>query len=90
MFQICLSGAPVAFLGSSVPGGARAPNGQEDDAWLILDIVGLGRQFGRYHYRCISAVLRRAGWLVAWPASGAVSPAAPGVWATLASGNTKG
>ena len=34
------------------------------EARLIADIVELARQYGRYGYRKIAELLRRAGWLV--------------------------
>jgi putative transposase len=40
------------------------PRGREDEARLTTDIVKLVRQYGRYGYRKIAELLRRAGWLV--------------------------
>src|SRR5437773_9081506 len=40
------------------------PRGREDEERLTADIVELARQYGRYGYRKIAALLRRAGWLV--------------------------
>src|SRR5215212_6184504 len=42
----------------------KAPRGQEDEEQLTADLVELARQYGRYGYRKISALLRDAGWLV--------------------------
>ena len=42
----------------------KAPRGREDEAALTADLVELARQYGRYGYRKIAALLRRAGWLV--------------------------
>jgi putative transposase len=36
----------------------------DDEAELTQDIIALARQFGRYGYRRITALLRTAGWLV--------------------------
>jgi transposase InsO family protein len=40
------------------------PRGPEDEERLTDDIVELARMYGRYGYRKITALLRRAGWLV--------------------------
>ena len=42
----------------------KAPRGQEDEEALTADLVELARQYGRYGYRKITALLREAGWLV--------------------------
>jgi transposase InsO family protein len=36
----------------------------DDEAALTTDIIELARQYGRYGYRRITAMLRRAGWVV--------------------------
>ena len=41
-----------------------ARGGQDDEAVLKGDIIELARQFGRYGYRKIAALLRDAGWLL--------------------------
>ena len=38
--------------------------GRDDEERLTADIVELARQYGRYGYRKIAALLRRAGWEV--------------------------
>ncbi len=38
--------------------------GMEDEALLTADIIALARQYGRYGYRRITALLRDAGWIV--------------------------
>ena len=38
--------------------------GRDDEERLTADIVELARQYGRYGYRKIAALLRRASWLV--------------------------
>jgi putative transposase len=40
------------------------PRGRDDEAALTADLVELARQYGRYGYRKISALLKAAGWLV--------------------------
>ena len=42
----------------------KAPRRSEDDAALTADIVELAKQYGRYGYRRITALLRDAGWAV--------------------------
>jgi transposase InsO family protein len=42
----------------------KAPKTADDEAALTEDIIALARQFGRYGYRRIAALLRDAGWLV--------------------------
>jgi putative transposase len=42
----------------------KAPRGQEDEERLTADLIELARQYGRYGYRKIAALLRAAGWLV--------------------------
>ena len=42
----------------------KIPQGRDDEARLTADIVELARQYGRYGYRKIAELLRRAGWLV--------------------------
>jgi transposase InsO family protein len=42
----------------------KEPCGADDEAALTADIVELARQYGRYGYRRITALLRHAGWQV--------------------------
>lgn len=42
----------------------KAPKGREDEARLTADVIEFARQYGRYGYRKIAALLRDAGWLV--------------------------
>ena len=42
----------------------KVPRGHDDEERLTADIVELARQYGRYGYRKIAALLRDAGWLV--------------------------
>jgi len=53
-----------AALGQHRSTQRKIPRGREDEARLTTDIVELVRQYGRYGYRKIAALLRRAGWLV--------------------------
>jgi transposase InsO family protein len=40
------------------------PQTSDDEAALTADIIALAKQYGRYGYRRITALLRTAGWLV--------------------------
>jgi len=40
----------------------HVPRGHEDEERLVADITELARQYGRYGYRRIVALLRNAGW----------------------------
>jgi putative transposase len=42
----------------------KAPTTPDDEAALRADIIALARQYGRYGYRRITALLREAGWAV--------------------------
>lgn len=42
----------------------NAPQGRADEARLIADMIELTRQYGRYGYRRIAALLRDAGWQI--------------------------
>ncbi|MCK0139303.1 IS3 family transposase [Aliiroseovarius sp. F47248L] len=42
----------------------RLPVGRADEERLVADMIELTRQYGRYGYRRIAALLRDAGWLV--------------------------
>ena len=42
----------------------KAPTRPDDEAALTADIIELARQYGRYGYRRITALLRQAGWAV--------------------------
>jgi transposase InsO family protein len=42
----------------------KIPTTPDDEAALTADIIELARQYGRYGYRRITALLRRAGWRV--------------------------
>ncbi len=53
-----------AALGQHRSTQRRVPQGRDDEERLTADIVELARQYGRYGYRKIAELLRRAGWLV--------------------------
>ncbi len=42
----------------------RVAKGREDEERLVADMIELARQYGRYGYRRIAALLRQAGWQV--------------------------
>lgn len=42
----------------------REPQGRDDEEALTADVITLARQYGRYGYRRITALLRDAGWTV--------------------------
>lgn len=42
----------------------KIPTTPGDEAVLTADIIELARQYGRYGYRRITALLRSAGWTV--------------------------
>lgn len=53
-----------AVLGQHRSTQRQAPKGRDDEERLTADIIELARQYGRYGYRKIAALLRDAGWLV--------------------------
>ena len=53
-----------AALGQHRSTQRKMPQGRDDEERLTADIVELARQYGRYGYRKIAALLRYAGWLV--------------------------
>ena len=42
----------------------RVPRGRADEERLVEDMIELARQYGRYGYRRVAALLRDAGWHV--------------------------
>lgn len=42
----------------------KTPRGADDEAALTENIIALARQYGRYGYRRVTALLRDAGWHV--------------------------
>lgn len=53
-----------AALGQHRSTQRKAPRGPEDEERLRADVIELARQYGRYGYRKIAALLRHAGWIV--------------------------
>ena len=53
-----------ATLGQHRSTQRKVPRGREDAERLTADVVELARQYGRYGYRKIAALLRQAGWSV--------------------------
>ncbi len=53
-----------AVLGQHRSTGRVAPRGRDDEERLTADIIELARQYGRYGYRVVAALLRDAGWPV--------------------------
>ena len=42
----------------------KVPRGADDEQALTEDIIALAKQYGRYGYRRVTALLRSAGWSV--------------------------
>lgn len=42
----------------------HVPRGRPEEDCLVADMIELARQFGRYGYRRIAALLKEAGWSV--------------------------
>ncbi len=42
----------------------KTPRGRHDEEALTADLIELARQYGRYGYRKMTALLREAGWVV--------------------------
>jgi putative transposase len=53
-----------AVIGQPRSTQRRVPGTPDDEEQLTADIVELARQYGRYGYRRITALLRHAGWAV--------------------------
>jgi transposase InsO family protein len=53
-----------AALGQHRTTQRKVPRGRDDEERLTADIIELARQYGRYGYRKVTALLRDAGWLV--------------------------
>src|SRR4051794_18668169 len=51
-------------LGQHRSAQRKTPRGREDEEALAADLIERARQYGRYGYRKITALLRDAGWLV--------------------------
>ena len=53
-----------AALGQYRSTQRKVPRGREDAEQLTADVIELARQYGRYGYRKLAALLRHAGWSV--------------------------
>ena len=53
-----------AALGQHRSTQRKAPRGRDDERRLTADIIELARQYGRYGYRKVAALLRHAGWII--------------------------
>ena len=53
-----------AALGQHRSTQRKPARGRDDEAALTADIIELAKTYGRYGYRRITALLRRAGWAV--------------------------
>jgi transposase InsO family protein len=53
-----------AALGQHRSTQRKMPRGRKDRERLTSDVIELARQYGRYGYRKIAALLRQAGWSV--------------------------
>ena len=42
----------------------RVPTGRQDEERLVADMIALARQYGRYGYKRVTALLRDSGWHV--------------------------
>src|SRR4029453_10529714 len=63
--ELCVSERRAcAALGQHRSTQRKIPQGRDDEERLTADITELARQYGRYGYRKIAELLRRAGWLV--------------------------
>ena len=65
MTELCISERRACrALGQHRSTQRKTPTTPDDEAALTADIIALARQYGRYGYRRITAMLRRAGWTV--------------------------
>ncbi len=53
-----------AALGQHRSTQRKVPRGREEGTRLTADVIELARQYGRYGYRKVAALLRQAGWSV--------------------------
>lgn len=61
----CLSERRVCRpLGQHRSTQRKVPQGRPDEEQLTADLIELARQYGRYGYRPITALLNQAGWHV--------------------------
>ena len=52
------------MLGQHQSTQRRVARGADDEAALTEDIIKLAKQYGRYGYRRVTALLHAAGWTV--------------------------
>lgn len=65
MAELCISERRACrALGQHRSTQRKIPTPSDDEVALTADIIELARQYGRYGYRRITALLRRAGWTV--------------------------
>src|SRR3546814_5110341 len=63
--DVCSSDLRICrVLGQHRSTQRKVPRGADDEEALTDDIVALARQYGRYGYRRVTALLRDAGWTV--------------------------
>ena len=55
---------PCMVLGQHRSPQRKVPRGRDDEEQPTADVIELARQYGRYGYRKIVALLPEAGWLV--------------------------
>ena len=60
----CSERRACAALGQHRSTQRKVPRGRDDEERLTADIVELARQYGRYGYRKVAELLRRAGWII--------------------------
>jgi putative transposase len=53
-----------AALGQHRSTQRKVPRGRDNERRLTADIIELARQYGRYGYRKVAALLRQAGWTI--------------------------
>jgi putative transposase len=53
-----------AALGQHRSTQRKVARGRDDERRLTADIIELARQYGRYGYRKVAALLRQAGWTI--------------------------
>ena len=58
------NGERVEYWANTALHRDMSPKGHADEDRLVADMIELARQFDRYGYRRIAALLREAGWSV--------------------------
>ena len=60
-----MSVAPAACSGAApLDTSRKRPRGRDDEEALTAELIALAREYGRYGYPRITALLRAAGWVV--------------------------